>query len=347
MRFRAAILNSQKKAPRILGAFFLASALALLPACRKSGTPDWEAGQKPTDVSTAGGAAPKTEAKPVTKRAPAPSSEGLRFVSYNVQNWLTMERRKEGKVIGKIPKPENEKKAVIDLLTRHSPDIVGLCEVGSAADLAELRERLKAAGVDLPHSHYTGGSDPTRHLGLLSRFPILSTAKPVETEFRLAGQTFAINRGILDATVDVRGKPYRFVGVHLKSKRESEQGDQEAMRLHEARLLRRHLDSIFKSDPDVRLVVYGDMNDTPSTPVIKTVTGRNRSPESLIALPLKDSRKMAWTHHWALHDIYSRVDFVMVAKPLRKNVDLSSSKVIDDEDWDVASDHRPVLAVFK
>jgi endonuclease/exonuclease/phosphatase family metal-dependent hydrolase len=348
MRFRATITTIHNRAPRHLGAFLFAALLSGLPGCRKSGTPDWDSGktspfaEAPAPVAEA---PPKPE--PKEKKPNAPSGEGVRFITYNVRNWLTMDRRKDGKVIKEIPKPEAEKQAVIELLVRHQPDIIGICEVGEAADLAEIRERLKSKGLDLPHSHYTGGSDPERHLGLLSRFPITSTAKPAETSFRVEGQTFAINRGILDATIEARGKSYRFLGLHLKSKRDSEYGDQEAIRLHEAQLLRRHVDSILKADPGARLVVYGDMNDTRSSPVIRSVLGKYGDPASLAAIPAKDSRNTAWTHHWALHDIYSRVDYVMVSRPVRKDVDEASCRVIDDEGWEKASDHRPVLAVFR
>ncbi len=346
MRIRASISTIHNRAPRLLGAFLFAAVVAALPACRKSGTPDWESSKAPVESPTPSPATtPEPKAK--GKDTPAPSGEGVRFITYNVRNWLTMDRRKDGKVIKGIPKPEAEKKAVIDLLVRHRPDIVGLCEVGNAADLAEIRERLKTKGLNLPHSHYTGGSDPTRHLGLLSRFPITSTAKPAETEFRLDGQTFAINRGILDATIEARGKSYRFLGLHLKSKRDTESGDQEAIRLHEARLLRRHVDSILKADPGVRLVVYGDMNDTRSSPAIRSILGKRGDGNSLTVVTAQDSRNTAWTHHWALHDLYSRVDYVMVSRPVRKDVDEAACKVIDDEGWEKASDHRPVLAVFR
>jgi endonuclease/exonuclease/phosphatase family metal-dependent hydrolase len=258
-----------------------------------------------------------------------------------------MDRYVDRKALKGAPKPDSEKQAVVAILSRHTPDVIGLCEIGEASDLAEIQQDLKAAGLDLPHSHYTGGSDPTRHLGLLSRFPITSTAKPAETEYRLAGQTFAINRGILDATIQARGKSYRFLGTHLKSKRDSEQGDQEAIRLNEARLLRRHVTSILKTNADARLVVYGDLNDTRATPTIKTITGNYNDPTYLTAIPAKDSHHDAWTHHWALHDLYSRIDFIMVTRELRKDVDFPAAKIIDDADWDKASDHRAVLAVFK
>ena len=133
----------------------------------------------------------------------------------------------------------------------------------------------------------------------------------------------------------------------MKSKRDSEQGDQEAIRLHEARLLRRHVDSILATSADARLVVYGDLNDTRATPAIKAITGDYNDPTYLTAIPAKDSRGQAWTHHWALHDIYSRIDFIMVSRGIRSDVDFPAAKIIDDADWDKASDHRAVLAVFK
>lgn len=363
--FRTVIENY---APRFLGAFFCAGLLLVSTACKKSATPDWStsdsdapvtatqeetAKAEPTSApdetkaSRAGATVPLAPPEAVATKPQHSSAQGLRFINYNVENWLTMDRRVRNKVLPGTPKPESEKQAVIAILARHSPDVVGLCEIGKATDLAEIQERLKAAGLDLPHTHYTGGSDPVRHLGLLSKFPITSTSKPTETEFSLEGQTHGINRGILDATVDVRGKNYRFIGVHLKSKRDSEQGDQEAIRLNEARLLRRHVDSILRKNVDARLIVYGDFNDTRGNTVIKTITGKYQDSTSLTMIPAKDSSQNAWTQHWAAQDLYSRFDFIMVTRALRKEVDFPAAKVIDDADWSKASDHRPVMAVFR
>ncbi|MEX1116567.1 MAG: endonuclease/exonuclease/phosphatase family protein [Akkermansiaceae bacterium] len=290
--------------------------------------------------------------KAIEPIAEAPSAApiatpGLRFITHNVENWLTMDRYVDRKNLKGAPKPEKEKQATISMLVRHTPDVIGLCEIGEASDLAEIQEGLKLAGLDLPHLHYTGGSDPTRHLGILSRFPITSTAKPAVSEYQLDGKTFAINRGILDATIQAHGKSYRFLGAHFKSKRETEQGDQEAMRTNEARLMRRHLDTILHQDADARVIVYGDFNDTRATSAIKALTGRYNDPTYLTAIPAKDSRGHAWTHHWAPHDIYSRIDFVMVTRGMKPDVDFQSAKIIDDPDWSDGSDHRPILAIFR
>lgn len=336
-------------APRFLGAVLCAFSLLLGAACqKKSDTPRWDASAVATPAETVTEAPPEPSTpKPKKAKASALSGEGLRFIAYNVENWLTMDRYLDGKAVKGSPKPATEKQAVVDILTRHSPDVIGLCEIGTAADLAEIQQNLKTAGLDLPHSHFTGGADPTRHLGLLSRFPIHSTAKPKEMHFQLGGVTMAINRGILDATIQARDKSYRFLGVHLKSKRDSEQGDQEAIRLNEARLLRSHVDTILNDDPNSRIILYGDLNDTRATRVVKMITGNYNDPGYLTAVPAKDSHQHAWTHHWAPHDIYSRIDFVMVNRALRPEVDFQAAKIIDDKDWDKASDHRPILTIFR
>jgi endonuclease/exonuclease/phosphatase family metal-dependent hydrolase len=355
----------EKSAPRILGALFCLAIPLLGGACKKSSTPDWDSpgGSVPAakkEVAfdsfpqslppSAPGSTPQPAVEPPQASDAVTSAamdHGLRFMAYNVQNWLTMDRYVDRKPLKGAPKPATERQAVVTIVSRHRPDVIGLCEIGTAGDLAEIQDLLKSAGLNLPHSHYVGGSDPTRHLGFLSRFPIKSTAKPAESEYRLAGRSFAINRGILDATIEARGKRYRFLGVHLKSKRESEEADQEAIRLNEARLLRRHVDSILKIDPQLPLVVYGDFNDTRSSPGLKMITGTYNDPTYLTAIPAKDSNQELWTHYWELNDIYSRFDFVMVSQALKKQVDFPASKIINDAEWNDASDHRPVLAIFK
>lgn len=366
------------KAPGFLGALFCSALLVLIPSCKKDGqAPDWDTPGESLPTAEVGGgsgtsASAEVEQKPVVnsvedtaaelpeeeigvgrdlKPAGEPlegaSTTGLRFMAYNVENWLTMDRYVDNKQLKDAAKPEAEKKAAIQLIARHVPDVLGVCEIGTREDLLEIQAALKAAGLDLPNLHYSGGSDPVRHLGLLSRYPITGTATVKENTFRIDGTEYSFNRGVLDATVEARGKSYRFLGVHLKSKREVEDGDQELMRQGEARLLRKHVDSIFEADAEARLVVYGDFNDTRPSPSFRTVTGSYNDPKYLTAIPAKDSRGHAWTHHWNPHDIYSRIDFVTVSRVLRAEVDFDKSYLVDDEEWSVASDHRPLVAIFK
>ncbi len=347
MRRRALISSLQMQAPRFRGAVFCVFVLLVSSGCdKKDQSPNWI---KPAATSLAAATPSESFSPPRDSVASDPIADSgqVRFITYNVENWLTTERRINGKPAKGKSKPEQQKQAVIRLLTRHTPDVIGLCEIGSPDDLAEIQGRLKSAGLNLPYSHFTGGIDPVRHLGLLSRFPIKATANAAETTFPLAGRTFTINRGILDASVIAHQKIYRFVGAHLKSKRESDQGDQEAIRFNEARLLRRHVDSILQENANARLIVYGDFNDTRASPSIKTIVGYANRSTDLMAIRVKDSRQETWTHRWDLNDLYSRIDYIMVSEALRKEVDLSNAKIIDDAGWEDASDHRPVMAVFK
>jgi len=347
-----------KIAPAQIGAIFFASAILLLTGCNRKSTADWDTpGEAPAAVVKQA-PAKSEEPKPVVSKPEAspdeksqtsvPTASGsLRFIGYNVENWLTMDRYVDGKNLKGANKPEDQKAAVIAILSRLKPDVLGLCEIGQKEDILDLQSRLKAAGLDLPNLHYTGGADPTRHLALLSRFPISKTGTIAKSDYTLEGQTLSIQRGVLDATVSANGSDYRFLGVHLKSKREVENGDQAEMRLNEAHLLRDHIDSILTSDAAAKLVVYGDFNDTRASPAIKLIQGTYNHPNYLTPLPLKDRNGEYWTHFWDREDVYSRFDWIMVSQPLKPEVNFEASRIIDEPEWDKASDHRPVMLLLK
>lgn len=355
--------RSLSLAPWRYGALFFAC-LFLATSCQKKETPS-AAEVLPlaseVEASLATSAASTSETKSVTTVAqPSPvatapaataGASALRFVSYNVENWLILEERYdfETRISAKnAPKPEKEKAAVVSILTDAKPDVLGVCEIGSKDDLMEIQKLLKAAGLDLPHSHFASGIDSSRHLGLLSRFPIASTAKPAETQYKLDGKEYGIQRGVLDATVQTPdSRLWRFLGVHLKSKREVEDNDQNLMRINEAQLLRKHIDEILKADPQARIISYGDFNDTRASSPIRIIQGPNNSPRAMTPIGLRDSRKQYWTHFWAKEDVYSRFDYIFFSQALKKEVMFEECKILDPENWDAASDHRAVLGVFR
>lgn len=369
-------------APALLGAICLLLASTLGSCDSKqpeTSAPDQQAGTAATAVAPDPAPAPPaetTESPPAEPQAPAADSDplpatlsrrggqpraeepvaaavepetetALRFVSFNLKNWLTMERYSKGKKLPGRPKPEEEKAAAVATIAAAKPDVLGICEIGTMDDLKNLQSMLADAGCDLPHLHHTGGEDDTRRLGLLSRLPIVNTAEPADSDYELSGQTFHIQRGILDVTVETGDRRYRFLGVHFKSKREIEEADQAEMRRNEAHLMRSHIDSILKADPEVRLIAYGDMNDTRREPPVRAVQGTYNTPSYLTAVRVADSRGHVWTHHWEYQDVYSRFDYVLVNKLAKADVDFDSSRILDPENWDEASDHRALLVVFE
>jgi endonuclease/exonuclease/phosphatase family metal-dependent hydrolase len=276
---------------------------------------------------------------------PAEESVGTTFCSYNLRNWLQMERNSvTGEKLAPAPKPEEEKQRVVEILVRIRPDVLGVCEIGDENDLRDLQTRLKKAGVNLPHFEMTRGGDPVRSLALLSRHPITERRSQSDLTYQIGAKILPMQRGILDATVQLsEGLAVRMIGVHLKSKREVTEADEGLMRRAEASLLRSHLNSIFDKQNNPLILCYGDFNEYRNEPAIMEVMGPRSSPHYLHELPLRDSNGLVWTHFWDAADVYSRLDFIFCSRALRPMIDLRRGYIYSVRDFDKASDHRPLV----
>jgi len=267
--------------------------------------------------------------------------------SYNVQNYLEMDRFVDGVTTPGVPKPEAEIEAVIEVIKSSSPDVLGLVEMGDESMLADLQKRLKTAGLDYPHTEWVKGADESRHLSLLSKFPIISRNSRDDVPFELDGKLHRINRGILDVTVQVRpGYQLRLVGAHLKSRREVSEFDQAQFRAKEAWQLRQHINRILEESPKTNLLLFGDLNDTKNEYPVRELIGTKGTPNYMMDLWLADTRKERWTHFWKTADTYSRIDYILVSPAMAKEVDLSNSGINDLPIWNDASDHRLIYAVI-
>jgi endonuclease/exonuclease/phosphatase family metal-dependent hydrolase len=270
------------------------------------------------------------------------------FVAWNVRNYALKPAPDPASRTRTPPKPAESIAAVVATLKDLQPDILGLTEMGTRADLADLQRRLKQNGLNLPHRTWVDGADKQRHLALLSRFPISRVRHETRATILAGGLPRRIQRGILDCTVKVRPDfPLRLLGVHFKSRRIVPDFDQAEFRRGESLLLRRRVEQILTDEPATPLLVFGDFNDTKNSPVVKGVLGRPGAAGSLTALPLADRQGDQWTYHWAETDEYSRVDFVMVSRALRALVRRGGTRLHRAKDWRTASDHRPLVVTFQ
>jgi endonuclease/exonuclease/phosphatase family metal-dependent hydrolase len=270
--------------------------------------------------------------------------ESVRFCAYNVKNWLLMDRD-YGAREAIAGKPAKEKAAVIAAIKAIGPDILGLSEVGTLQDVKEIQAMLKAAGLHLPHLESMRGADQTRSLGLLSRFPIIARDPQAALTYRIGDTVFPFQRGILDVTIQIQPDfIIRALGVHLKSMRPVDDGDQALMRRNEAYLVRKHIDSIFAADPKVKLLAYGDFNEHAHLPAIDEIKGaRSTDATYMHEVQLRDLNGDVWTHFWNTADSYSRLDYFFVSTELRHHTDFRASFIYTSRDYYEASDHRPIV----
>ena len=279
-----------------------------------------------------------------------PSSDPgeLRIATYNVENYTTMPRLVGGKMVAEAGKPEPERDSVAKSIAEINPDIIGLMEIGTPAQLEDLRRRLHKQGLDYAEAEYLNGPDPSRHVALLSRFPIVERHSIGDIPLKVGSVTLHSPRGFLDVTIEPSpGHRIRILCVHLKAKLEVADYDATALREAEALFLRKHVRNILSRDPATRLVVMGDVNDTKNSRAMSEITGKPEWPDSLRALPLTDRNGESWTEYWAVADVYSRIDYMMVSKKLEPEIDSGRSAIARFPFWREASDHCPLVLTLR
>lgn len=281
---------------------------------------------------------------PPSLRAESPQ---VTLVGYNLRNYLPMDRRVGGRLVEDAPKPQDEVTMLVSLLAEVKPDILGVCEIGGMAEVNDLRTRLGEAGVALPHAVLLEASDRHRRLAVFSRYPIVGNHSRGDLSYFIDGVEMAHSRGIIDVGIQV-GADYllRVVGVHLKSKRAIPEADHNIMRRNEAALLREHVDSILEADPEANVVVFGDFNATRNETPMGIVRGSSRSRFYLRPIDLEDEDGERWTYYWNYADQYSRFDFLLASRGFLPEVDMAGSFILAHPDWDIASDHRPLVVRF-
>ncbi|MDF1752515.1 MAG: endonuclease/exonuclease/phosphatase family protein [Verrucomicrobiales bacterium] len=271
--------------------------------------------------------------------------EPVSVAFYNLKNYLAMDRRVDGELVLDAPKPDREIKHLIEGIWAIKPDILGVCEIGDPSYVKDLQDRLKKAGMDLPHTELLRSkSGFDRNLAIFSRFPIVASNSRDDYTYRIYDEKFPFQRGVLDTTIQVnKGYELRCVVLHLKSKREVPEADQSEMRLNEAQLARAHLDKIFQNAPDTNLIVMGDFNDYRNEAPVKTLQGFFGGRGYLSSLTLSDQYGFRWTHHWSFADSYSRFDYALLSRGITGEVDRKKSYIHHWPNWDDASDHRPIV----
>jgi endonuclease/exonuclease/phosphatase family metal-dependent hydrolase len=270
------------------------------------------------------------------------------FAYWNVENYLSMDRKQGGGVEKNAPKPEKEVRALIQVLKTIRPDILGIAEMGDRKTLADFQSRLRAAGMNFSHVEWVRGEEENeRHLVLLSKFPIVSRDSKQDVPVEMGGKRFRMGRGILDTTIEIEPDyRLRLVGIHLKSKRPVPMYDQQSFRNREASIVRSHIRQILTANPNENLLVFGDFNDTKNEFPVREILGPPGGSTSLRDLFLRDRWGLTWTHFWSYADVYSRIDYLMASRGLWPEILLKRSGIGDARESRDASDHRAVYTTI-
>lgn len=279
---------------------------------------------------------------------PALQAETVRVATYNIENYLLMDRVVEGGWRPGYPKPEASKSALRAVVAAVNPDILALQEIGPKPFLVELQRDLKAEGLNYPYAVLLEASDEERHLAVLSRVPFRDVRPRIELDFRYFGEREKVRRGLLEVEFETDGERWSLFVVHLKSKWTERPDDPEAVgkRTGEATAARNAILEAHDPEEGALYLIAGDFNDSPATAPLRRFLHRGEVQVSE-PIPAFDSRGEAWTHHWTRQDLYSRVDYLLASPAMLEKVIDGRGFIFDGPGSGIASDHRLVWADFK
>ena len=203
------------------------------------------------------------------------------------------------------------------------------------------------------------GFDTNIHVAILSKLPILARRPHTNDVFLLDGRSFQVSRGFAEVDLQV-GTNFTFtlIAAHLKSKRPVPDADEAEQRLGEAKVLRGIIDERLHADPDLPLIVLGDLNDVKDAASTRVLMGRGKyrlvdtrpaernGDDRPGTSAREEPRDITWTDYFAREDSYSRIDYILLSPAMAAHWLPKETYVLALPNWGVGSDHRPIVAGF-
>jgi endonuclease/exonuclease/phosphatase family metal-dependent hydrolase len=279
----------------------------------------------------------------------------IRVATYNVETYLDQPTETRPRV-----KPAAAKAKVRESIRILNPDVIALEEMGGTNALLELRESLGAEGQHFDYWEEVQGFDQDIHVAVLSKLPIVASRPHTNDDFLLDGRRMRVKRGF--AEVDIAGGSnfvFTVIVAHLKSRLATPEADEAEERLGEAKVLRGIIDARLAGEPEAKLIVLGDFNDTRDSAPVREILGRGkrklfdtRPAEHNGDIPVREPpyyepRDVAWTYYYGKDDTYSRIDYIAISPGLLKYWVKEDTYIPAIPNWGVGSDHRPIVAGFE
>lgn len=282
--------------------------------------------------------------------ASSSGAEKIRVASYNVRNYLVMDRMVAGRWQEEYPKPLKERRIIRSVINQTNPDILAIQEMGEPVYLKELWGDLnRTKGTEFKYSAWLSGQGEgeERHLALLSKIPFTKIDTPKDLSFKYFEGRRSPSRGLMEIEFKSGDTKWSLFNLHLKSKWTERPDDPEAAirREKEARAIRDYIRTKFPPYKDPYYLVLGDFNDHKnSAPLRRFLQVNNSSLTQMIQC--SDQQGHFWTHYWAKQDSYSRFDYLLASPQLYKKLIPDSAKIGGFHLCLLGSDHRIVFADF-
>jgi endonuclease/exonuclease/phosphatase family metal-dependent hydrolase len=241
-------------------------------------------------------------------------------------------------------KPRDQMERLAESIRQLNADVIAVEEV-------ESRDYLQRfVDVFLPEMGYRhvvlfeGNDNRGIDVGLISRIPV----GPVESNRHvtfpgLDGSPRRFNRDVLEVTLLPEGAPPIEVWVvHLKSNAGGRE-EAEPIRIPEAQQVRRMLDEDLTANPDARIIVTGDFNDTWDSNTMKTIVGPSEGAMWSAGSESQDPALV--TYNEEPHRTV--IDFLLCSPAMARQFVKGSYRNPQGSVESTGSDHNPISATFR
>lgn len=271
-------------------------------------------------------------------------TETIRVATYNLDNYLVMDRHVGPRWRPAYPKPENEKLIIRNIISEVDPDILVLQEMGTVDFLEELRIDLSREGQDYSYAIHMTGVDPDRHLAILSKLPPKQVVKHKKLDFKYFDGRKLVKRGMLETTFQFEDAcDFTLFAVHLKSRYEENKADRLSTmrRTREAEACRNRIIERTHEMGRSHYLIAGDFNDHPNSAPMRRFYQRGDLKIGTL-VPATDSRGEVWTYFYEKEARYELVDGFITSPKMMPHIKAGAGRISDLPGAMTGSDHRMV-----
>jgi endonuclease/exonuclease/phosphatase family metal-dependent hydrolase len=278
-------------------------------------------------------------------RPPAPAARPARdhviVAAYNVLNLFDDVDDPYHQDESTPAKPREELEKLAAMLREIDADVIAFEEVENRSYLERFLEVFVPEMGYAHVVHFEGNDLRGIDVCLASRLPVGTVTSHRHRSFPgVSGEPRRFERDLLCVTIEPPScKAFEVWVVHLKSNFGGRDAA-EPIRLTEANALRHILDERLKAEPQARVILCGDFNDTWDSATMKTIVG-----EGATAMRCFASELPAETHVTYNREPYrTMIDFLLFSPAMAESYREKSYRIHAGQTASAASDHNAVSA---
>lgn len=304
--------------------------------------PDPAAGASPDKPARPSKPTEPTEPTKPTK--PAEFTGTVTVATFNLFNLFDDQDDPYHNDQGTPPKPREQMQRLAETFRKLDADVVALQEVENRGYLQRFVDLLIP---DLGYEHlvlFEGNDRRGIDVAVLSRFPVGPVTSYRHLRFPDGnGKMMSFRRDLLQARIEPPGGvAFDLFVVHLKSKRDDDSGKSLAIRMGEARQIRKIFDELLARDPQARFVICGDFNDDRDSQPLKTIIGQGTGALTALLDDLSGEQRITYNKE----PYRSTKDYMLASPSMAKRYRPGSARVILGSVSSNGSDHNPVAVIF-